>query len=140
MALAVVLPVVVAVPVVALAVGNGPREVLIGSLTVSAFGYVLAYVLACLAMPAFLRRIGELTRLPAVAGLLAGVVWLVVLAAAMAGASWSGGRAMTVVFLAVLAPGVLWALYLRIRAPDGSARSGSTTRATAGSVLPGSVP
>ena len=72
-------------------------------------------------MPAFLRRIGELTALPAVAGLLAGGVGLVVMAAAMAGASWSGGRAMTVVFLAALAPGVAWALYLRVRRPTGCA-------------------
>ena len=138
-ALAVVLPVVVGVPVIALAVGNGPREVLTGSLTVSAFGYVLAYVLACLAMPAFLRRIGELTAVPAVAGLVAGFVGLVVMAAAMAGASWSGGRAMTVVFLAALAPGVVWALYLRIRAPDRLRAVGIYDQATAGSVLPGSV-
>jgi amino acid transporter len=139
-ALAIVLPAVVGVPVVALAVGAGPRAVLTGSLTVSAFGYVLAYVLACLAMPLFLRRIGELTPLPAVAGLLAAGAGVLGLGAAMAGASLWGGQAMTVVFLAALLPGVAWAVALRWRAPGRLAAVGVYDQATAHSVLPGSVP
>jgi amino acid transporter len=138
-ALAIVLPAVVGVPVVALAVGAGPRAVLTGSLTVSAFGYVLAYVLACLAMPLFLRRIGELTPLPAAAGLLAASAGVLGLGAAMAGASLWHGQAMTVVFLAALLPGVAWPLVLRWRAPGRLAAVGVYDQATAHSVLPGSV-
>ncbi len=52
-ALAWVLPVLVAVPAVALGAGSRTRDVLAGALTVSALGYVLAYVLAAAAMPAF---------------------------------------------------------------------------------------
>ncbi|WP_448627640.1 APC family permease [Geodermatophilus sp. URMC 64] len=139
-ALALVLPAVVGVPVVALAAGASPRAVLTGSLTVSAFGYVLAYVLACLAMPLFLRRIGELTPVAAVAGLLAGGAGVLGLGAAMAGASLWGGQAMTVVFLAALLPGVLWALWLRWRAPGRLRAVGVYDQATASSVLPGTVP
>src|SRR6185312_2001966 len=42
---------------------------LIGLLAVSAHGYVGAYLLVCLATPAFLRRIGELSRTPLIVGL-----------------------------------------------------------------------
>jgi amino acid transporter len=138
-ALGVVLPAVVGVPVVALALGGGPRAVLTASLTVSVFGYVVAYVLACLAMPAFLRRIGELTPLPAVGGLVAGVAGFLVLVAGMAGA-WSGGRTVVVVFLAVMAPGLAWTVWLRSRDPGRLAAVGVYDQATASSVLPGSVP
>jgi amino acid transporter len=139
-ALALVLPGVVGVPVIALAAGAGPRPVLTGLLTVSAFGYIVAYVLACLAMPLFLRRIGELTALPAVSGVLAGLVGLLGLGAAMAGASLWSGRAMTVVFLCAMLPGVAWPLWLRWRAPGRLRAVGVYDQATVNSVLPGSVP
>lgn len=42
---------------------------LVGLLAVSAHGYIGAYLLVCLATPAFLRRIGELTWTPLVVGL-----------------------------------------------------------------------
>jgi amino acid transporter len=136
-ALAVVLPAVVAVPVVALLAGGGPRALLTAMLTVSVFGYLLAYVLACLAMPAFLRRIGELTALPAVGGLLAGGGGLLVLLAAMAGASWTGGQTVVLVFLAAMLPGLAWTAYLRLREPDRLGAVGVYDQATASSVFPG---
>jgi amino acid transporter len=139
-ALAVVLPAVVGVPVVALAAGGGARAVLTASLTVSAFGYVVAYLLACLAMPAFLRRIGELTLLPAAGGLVAGLGGLLVLLAAMAGASLTGGRTVVVVFLVAMAPGLAWTAWLRTRAPDRLRAVGVYDQATASSLFPGSRP
>jgi amino acid transporter len=139
-ALAIVLPAVVGVPVVALAAGAGPRAVLTGALTVSAFGYVLAYVLACLAMPLFLRRIGELTVLPAVGGVTAAAAGVLGLVAALVGASTAAGRAMGLVFVAAMVPGVAWAAWLRERAPDRLREVGVYDQATASSVLPGSVP
>jgi amino acid transporter len=139
-ALATVLPAVVGVPVVALALGAQPRTVLTDALIVSVFGYVVAYALACLAMPLFLRRIGELTALPAVAGVVAFVVGVGGLGAAMAGTTWSGARGLGVLFLAALLPGVLWAAWLRWRAPGRLRAVGVYDQATANSVLPGSVP
>lgn len=139
-ALVMVLPAVVGVPVVVLATGVGPRAVLTGALTVSAFGYVLAYVLACAAMPLFLRRIGELTPVAAAAGLLSAGAGALCLGAATAGASLWHGQAMTLVFLGALLPGVLWALLLRWRVPGRLGSVGVYDQTTAGSVLPGSLP
>ncbi|SFP59721.1 amino acid/polyamine/organocation transporter, APC superfamily (TC 2.A.3) [Geodermatophilus dictyosporus] len=139
-ALALVLPAVVGVPVVALALGAGPLEVLVGALTVSASGYVVAYVLACLAVPLFLRRIGELTPLPLAGGLVAGAAGLAVLLAALAGAARGDGEVLTAITVAALSPGVAWALWLRWRAPERLRAVGVYDQATASSVLPGSVP
>jgi len=138
-ALAVVLPLVVGVPVVALALGASGRDVLTGTLTVSAFGYVLAYVLVGLATPFFLHRIGELTRGPLVGGLVAAGLWLLVLVVAVASASWAGGRAMSAVYLVALLPGVGWALWLRMRRPASLAAVGVYDEPTVHSVLPGSL-
>ena len=138
-ALALVVPAVVGVPVVALVVGAAPLSVLVGALTVSAFGYMLAYVLACLAMPVFLHRIGELTVPPLVGGVLAGAMGVAGLLAAMAGAARWDGEAMTAVFLGAMSPGVAWAVWLRWRAPERLRAVGVFDQTTAGSVLPGSV-
>ncbi len=136
-ALALVLPVVVAVPAVALALGARARDVLAGSLTLSALGYVLAYVLAAAAMPLFLRRIGELTRPTLVGGVVAAVASAAVLVVAVAGASWSGSGAVVLVFGIAWLPGpVLW-LVLHRRAPGVLARVGVYDQATTSSVLPG---
>ena len=137
--LGVVLPLVVLVPFVTLLLGAGGRAVLTGTLTVSAFGYVLAYVLVCLAAPLFLRRIGELTPGPVVGGLVAAGLWLLVLAVAVVGAAFTGGRAMSWVYLAALVPGVAWALWLAWRRPARLAAVGVYDEATTSSVLPGSL-
>jgi amino acid transporter len=68
-ALCIAMPVIVAVPVAYLFAAGSSRDVLIGLLAVSAHGYIGAYLLVCLATPAFLRRIGELTRTPLLVGL-----------------------------------------------------------------------
>ncbi|MQA35132.1 amino acid permease [Modestobacter roseus] len=138
-ALLLALPLVVAVPFVALVAGAGGRSVLTGTITVSAFGYVLAYVLVCVAAPAFLRRIGELTPAPVVVGLGAAGLWLLVLVVALGGESWQGGRAMTVVYLGALLPGVAWALWLRFRRPQRLSSVGVYDEPTLASVLPGSL-
>jgi hypothetical protein len=62
-----------------------------------------------------------------------------VLLAAMAGASWSGSRAVVVVFLAAMVPGLAWAAWLRRRHPERLTGVGVYDQATASSVLPGSV-
>jgi hypothetical protein len=111
--------------------------VLAGSLTVSALGYVLAYVLAAAAMPVFLHRIGELTRPTLVGGTLAAGLSAAVLVVAVAGASWTGSGVMVLVFVLAWLPGpVLWWV-LRRRAPAVLARVGVYDQATAGSLLPG---
>lgn len=136
-ALAVVLPVLVGVPAVALGSGARARDVLAASLTVSALGYVLAYALAAAAMPLFLHRIGELTRPALAGGVTAAALASGVLVVALAGASWAGSGAMVVVFAVAWLPGpVLWAVLAR-RAPERLARVGVYDQATASSLLPG---
>jgi len=138
-ALLVAVPVVLGVPLIALLAGAAPRSVLTGTLTVSAFGYVLAYVLVCLAAPLFLRRIGELTRGPLAGGLLAAGLWTLVLVVAGTGSSWQNGRWLAVVFLAALLPGVLWLAWLRWRRPGRLRDVGVYDEPTVDSVLPGSL-
>ncbi|MCP2621924.1 APC family permease [Mycolicibacterium smegmatis] len=70
-ALCAAIPLIVAVPIGYLLISGSTREVLIGLLAVSAHGYIGAYLLVCLATPAFLRRIGELTATPVFVGLAA---------------------------------------------------------------------
>ncbi|MFT4081884.1 MAG: APC family permease [Nocardioides sp.] len=78
-ALAVVVPVTVLVPVVMVADGSDPWQVMSVLLAVSAVGYLTAYALTAAAAPAFLRRIGELTPLTAItSGVVAGVLGVVV--------------------------------------------------------------
>jgi amino acid transporter len=139
LSLALVLPVLVAVPVACLLAGASGRTVLAGTVTVSAFGYVLAYVLVCAAAPVFLRRIGELTPAPLVGGLVAALLWLVVLGVALVGASWGGGRALPLVFGLAMLPGLAWLLWLCVRRPDRLARVGVYDETTVDSVLPGSL-
>ncbi|MBU8826906.1 APC family permease [Mycolicibacterium goodii] len=73
-ALCAAIPVIVAVPICYLLISGSTREVLIGLLAMSAHGYIGAYLLVCLATPAFLRRIGELTVTPLVVGLATAVM------------------------------------------------------------------
>ena len=78
-ALLLAMPVIVVVPLAYLWVTGSSREVLIGLLAVSAHGYVGAYLLVCLATPVFLRRIGELTRLPLVIGVTTAVLMIAII-------------------------------------------------------------
>lgn len=78
-ALCAAMPFIVLVPVGYLFVVGSSREVLIGLLAVSAHGYVGAYLLVCLATPAFLRRIGELTLAPLLVGLITAAVMVAII-------------------------------------------------------------
>lgn len=60
-AIAVAVPVVALVPMLAVIVGVAPWDAMEAVIAVSAAGYIGAYVLVCIAAPFFLRRIGELT-------------------------------------------------------------------------------
>jgi amino acid transporter len=133
------LPVVVGAPFVALMYGVGARTVLTGTLTVSAFGYVLAYVLVCLAAPLFLRRIGELTRGLFVGGFAAAGLWSLVLVVAVVGVSWPGGRWPSAVYLGTLVPFALWLGWLRLARPSRLSAVGVYDEPTVASVLPGSL-
>jgi amino acid transporter len=133
-ALLLAMPVIVVVPLVYLWVTGSSREVLIGLLAVSAHGYVGAYLLVCLATPAFLRRIGELTRLPLVIGVATAVLMVAIIiwaALTLESPVWIA----TAVYAGLLAAGfALYAFRLR-RVPALSERVGVFDETTEGDLL-----
>ena len=123
MALAGALPVVVAVLVGPLAAGVPVGVALVTLLTLATCGFLVAYLLVCLAAPVFLHRIGELTW-PAVAATAVIVpILLLVLVAFVAGSPRP--RACWRCWPRSAAPGTAGSAGA---APPSSARSASTTR------------
>lgn len=114
-ALAWAMPLVVGVPVALLAAG-ARREALPDLLTLSAFGYLGSYLVVCLGVPLFLRRIGELTRSALLVSLLATAGLLLVAGYALARAV---AERPLVVTASAAAPviGLLIAGWSRWRAP-----------------------
>jgi hypothetical protein len=108
--------------------------VLIGLLAVSAHGYVGAYLLVCLATPAFLHRIGELTRLPLVVGVTTAAVMIAVIvwaALTLESPVWIA----TAVYAVLLAAGFAVFAVRRRRIPDLADRIGVFDETVAGDVL-----
>lgn len=118
-ALIVAMPVVVVVPVVFLIATGSTRDVLIGLLTLSAHGYVLAYILVCVATPAFLHRIGELTRMPLIVGVLTAACLVALIVWAAASRLYVAGAMTAVYAVLMLLGGVL--LAVRVRRDPGVA-------------------
>ncbi|WP_405730539.1 APC family permease [Streptomyces sp. NBC_01537] len=109
------LPVTTAVPLVVLAAGVRPEQALGLLLQAATVGYLLAYLLVCLAVPFFLRRIGESTPGPVAAVL---VVVPVLVAALAAFAASVVGDSYAVVFALLTGAGLVWYGWLRLRRPD----------------------
>jgi amino acid transporter len=133
-ALLLAMPVIVVVPLAYLWVTDSSREVLIGLLAVSAHGYVGAYLLVCLATPVFLRRIGELTRLPLVIGVTTAVLMIAIIlwaALTLESPVWIA----TAVYAGLLAAGfALYAFRLR-RVPGLTERVGVFDETVEGDLL-----
>jgi amino acid transporter len=103
-ALLTAVPLVVAVPIAYLMIAGSAHDVLMGLLAVSAHGYVIAYILVCIATPAFLRRIGELTMVPIIFGVVtATVMTALIIWAALSGTFFAG--AATAAYVALMAIG-----------------------------------
>jgi amino acid transporter len=116
------MPLVVAVPVLLLAVG-ARQEAMADLLTLSAFGYLGSYLAVCVGMPLFLRRIGEVTRSAVVVAVLATTSLLLVAGYALARAA--GERPLVVVaFAAAPVVGLTIAGWSRWRAPGRLAAVG----------------
>lgn len=116
-AIAVALPIVVAVPVGLVLCAVDLRDAMHLTIAVGGIGYIVSYVLACVAAPLFLRRIGELT--PAVAatalGAAAALSAAVVAFAAADLATGSAAVAVAAGIGAVSAALIVW----RLRRPIG---------------------
>ncbi|QHE69979.1 hypothetical protein GFS60_03556 [Rhodococcus sp. WAY2] len=133
-ALTATMPVVVAVPVFYLFVSGSSRDVLIGLLAVSAHGYVLAYVLLCVATPAFLRRIGELTRLPVIVGVLTATAMVAPVGWAAFSRTYVAGAATAVYLFLMLVGAAVFAIRAR-RSPGIEERMGVYDEAVAEDLL-----
>ncbi len=133
-ALSIAMPLIVAVPVGYLFAAESSRDVLIGLLAVSAHGYIVAYLLVCLATPAFLRRIGELTTAPLIVGpataatMVAIIIWA---ALSVASPVWIA----TAVYTALLAFGLVAFLVRRRTVTDLADRVGVFDETVAGDVF-----
>ncbi|WP_344792540.1 APC family permease [Gryllotalpicola daejeonensis] len=136
-ALALVVPVTVAVPLALHLAGWSPWQSLEFLIVVSAAGYLLAYVLATAALPAFLRRIGEASRRTDLVACVAAVGLTAVLVTYLAVSTASEPVAVAVVGgLAVLA--ALAYVYLRLARSRALARAGMFDHTTSSDLLGGS--
>jgi amino acid transporter len=133
-ALCVAMPIIVAVPVGYLFIAGSSRDVMLGLLALSAHGYVGAYLLVCLATPAFLHRIGELTRTPLLVGITTAVLMIgIIVWAALTVDSpvWIA----TVVYACLLATGLALFALRRRAVPDLAQRVGVFDETVAGDVF-----
>lgn len=127
-------PVIVAVPVGYLLIAGSTREALIGLLAVSAHGYIGAYLQVCLATPAFLRRIGELTPAPLVVGMAAAAMMVAIIgwaALTVESPVWIA----TAVYAGLLATGFGVFIIRRRSNPDLARRVGVFDETVAGDVF-----
>lgn len=133
-ALLVAMPLIAAVPIGYLYVAGSSREVLIGLLAVSAHGYVGAYLLVSLATPAFLHRIGELTRTPVLVGVASAALMIAII-------GWAAFTVESPVWIAtgvyatLVATGYALFVLRRRSVPDLTARVGVFDETVAGDVL-----
>lgn len=105
-AIIVTVPVLTAVPVVAIALGSGVRGAM-SFLIVAAAGFVTAYILVSAAVPVFLWRIGELTAWPVIRAAVAAVLLtgaLVTYLIAESGTEYAPG---IFVFLTLMTGGII---------------------------------
>jgi amino acid transporter len=121
------IPPVVGLPVALLASGVSSTSALVTLLTLATCGFLLAYLLVCIAAPVFLHRIGELTWPAIVASAVITPILLVVLIA------FAATRPIAAVVLGALAVlGAVAYLFLRLRRPvalDGIGVYDETTSA-----------
>ncbi|WP_232665191.1 APC family permease [Pseudonocardia sp. TRM90224] len=136
-AIAVALPVAAAVPAALLGAGTPGQDVLRILLTIATAGFLVGYLLVCLAAPLFLRRIGELTPGPVIIT----AVTVPALAATCIAFLLSALDGPVPVVLAGLLAAVLgWYVWLRLRHPDRLAAIGVYDETSAADVHPARVP
>ncbi len=134
-AVAVVLPLLAAAPLVGTLAGARPAALFGALVSVATVGFLAAYVLVCLAAPRFLARIGELTRGVVVAAAVAVPALVAVVAVAVVRA----GPGLPLVLLALIAAGVAGWVVLYRRRHEALRTMGVYDETTAGDVLDGSL-
>ena len=133
-ALAVSLPALAALAAVPVALGVPVRRLMDTAISVSVLGYVLCYVLVCLAVRPFLTRIGERTPGP-VAGSLVAAVVLGTTFVVFAARAVLTDPVVPAVFAATLALGAGWYGRKRAREPHDTAGIGVFDQTSTDDVL-----
>lgn len=131
-AIGVALPVIVVALAAPLAAGVALGPALMFLLTVATGGFLVAYLLVCLAAPVFLHRIGELTW-PAVVA--TAVIVPILLVALVAYVVASGGTPVVVVLGVLAVVAGTWFGWLRVRRPAQIAAIGVYDETVAADVL-----
>ncbi|MDQ1124842.1 APC family permease [Microbacterium trichothecenolyticum] len=101
------LPVIAGVPLVLVGAGVPVRDAMHVTLSVGAAGYIVSYVLVCVAAPVFLRRIRELTPVSAVIAGLSACALAAALVAFFVDDAAAGGTAGVVVMVLAVTAAVL---------------------------------
>lgn len=116
-AIAIALPVLAAVPIVLILSGSGVWETMSLVIVGAAAGYIVAYILVCIAGPVFLWRLGELTAGPAVRAIGAAVILALVLGVYLVAEVTSAQSAGVWLFLLFVGVGSAYTLVTRRRKP-----------------------
>jgi len=131
-AIALVLPVLVLVPLALIATGTAPHVLFARLVNLCVYGFLTAYALVCLAAPVFLHRIGELTHGPVAVAVLSVPSLLAVLLAHAA----TGGALIPSLFVALMAAGTAWFLWMSRRDPASVGAIGVYDETSAADVFP----
>ncbi len=133
-AIAVTMPVIAAVPLLVMINETSVVDVFVDVLTLSAYGYLVAYGLVCIAAPVFLRRIGELTSSVLVVGAVSflGILFLVGWTIAIQGIGHGG---FVITYGGLMTVGWLRLAYLAVRHPAVLASVGVYDEPVTGDLL-----
>jgi amino acid transporter len=135
-AVALAFPVIAGVPFLLLLAGLEVRAAMHVTIAVGGAGYIVGYILVCVAAPVFLRRIGELTPGTAVAAIASSAALTGALVTFFAIDAAAGSAALWVVLAVAALAGGAVALRLRRRTPSLE-RVGSYDEPVASQVLGG---
>ncbi len=116
-AIAVVLPVLAIVPLWLLAAQSSVWAVMAFLIVGAAAGYIVAYIMVCIAAPVFLLRIGELTPWPAITAAVGAMSLTAVLAIYLVSQSTAPQTGGVGLFLLIMVFGTGGILLLRSRKP-----------------------
>ncbi|AEA28519.1 APC family permease [Pseudonocardia benzenivorans] len=117
-AIAVIAPVVLVVPIILAATGVTPLQMITYTGTIGTFGYMLSYVLMAIALPAFLRRRGEFNALSAVLAVVVVAALVYVFYKNVIPVPEYPLNLMPWIFLALVLIGLAWYAAIRARTPQ----------------------
>jgi amino acid transporter len=128
-----------ALPLLLIAFGQGELDVYAWTAAFGTFGYLLAYLLAALALPRYLRRRGELTPGPVAAGALAVLAILYVTYKNLVPVPAWPVDLLPYLFAAVVLAGLAWYGVLHRRAPERARGLGALVEDTATTTATGAA-